>query len=254
MPHTIIVVPCFNEESRLPAEEFGRFLETTADVDLLFVDDGSTDATLERFSSLARGNPARISALDHGPNRGKAEAVRAGLREAFRREPCYAGFWDADLSTPLEELPRFVELLEERASCQAVFGSRVRLMGRWIERNALRHYAGRVFATLTSLTLGLPVYDTQCGAKLFRCTPEIMALFDEPFLTRWIFDVEIIARLIQAHAAGGAPDPHDAICEYPLRRWKDVPGSKVSPLDFFRGIRDLYRIHRTYLRHASRRA
>jgi hypothetical protein len=125
-------------------------------------------------------------------------------------------------------------------------------MGRRIERNALRHYAGRIFATLTSLTLNLPVYDTECGAKLFRCTPVLAALFDEPFLTRWTFDVEIIARMIQAHAAGRAPDPHEAICEHPLQRWQDVPGSKVSPLDFFRGIRDLCRIRLRYLRRIPR--
>lgn len=250
MAHTIIVVPCYNEESRLPAEAFARFLETTADVDMLFVDDGSTDATLDRLQELACRNPARISVLDQQPNRGKAEAVRAGLLEAFRRRPRYAGFWDADLSTPLEELPGFVGLLEQRASCQAVLGSRVKLMGRWIERNTLRHYAGRVFATLTSLTLDLPVYDTQCGAKLFRCIPEVMALFEEPFLTRWIFDVEIIARMIRAHGEGHLAEPRATICEYPLQRWTDVPGSKVSPLDFFGGIWNLYRIRRRYLRRA----
>ena len=103
---------------------------------------------------------------------------------AFDADPDYIGYWDADLETPLEAIPALCELLDARPDLEIVFGARVRLLGRAIARSALRHYLGRMFATAASMVLGLAVYDTQCGAKLFRASPAIRALFQEPFLTR----------------------------------------------------------------------
>jgi hypothetical protein len=137
-------------------------------------------------------------------------------------------------------------VLERRAEVDVVLGSRVRLLGRSIERRPSRHYIGRVAATAISIVLGLPVYDTQCGAKLFRANGEVPALFREPFTTGWAFDVEILARLIRQRAAAGA-SARAALYEQPLRRWHDAPGSKVKPLDYLVAARDLWRIHRRYL-------
>jgi hypothetical protein len=163
-------------------------------------------------------------------------------------EPDFAGYWDADLATPLETIADFCRLLESHAEIAMVFGARVRLLGRAIERSPLRHYLGRVFATAASLTMGLPIYDTQCGAKLFRVSPLVRSLFQQPFMTRWLFDVEIISRLIQACRRNGDRSPQDLIYEYPLETWTDVAGSKVKPLDFFKSFFDLARIYWTYLR------
>jgi hypothetical protein len=132
-----------------------------------------------------------------------------------------------------------------------VIGARVKLLGRKIERRAARHYIGRVFATAVSAILGLPVYDTQCGAKLFRVSPSIDALFQQPFLSRWIFDVEILARLIQGRRGKQLPPPEQVVYEYPLVEWRDVPGSKLTCGDFLRAGWELGRIYRGYFRAAA---
>jgi dolichyl-phosphate beta-glucosyltransferase len=129
-----------------------------------------------------------------------------------------------------------------------VFGARVRLLGRSIERRALRHYLGRMFATAASMMLGMSIYDTQCGAKLFRASPAILSLFQEPFLTRWLFDVEILARLLQARRGTRLPRAEDVIYEFPLHEWHDVAGSKVKARDFFKAFFGLAAIYWHYLR------
>src|SRR5436309_1538575 len=149
------------------------------------------------LESLRTEDPSRYAVLDLSRNGGKAEAVRRGVVSALERPPDFVGFWDADLATPLSELPSFVDVLARNKETQMVFGARVRLLGRDISRRPSRHYVGRVGATLISSTLGLPVYDTQCGAKLFRASDMFRDLFAAPFVSRWIFDVEIIARLVQ---------------------------------------------------------
>lgn len=249
MPRLALVVPCYNEAARLPAERMLAFVASDPDVGLVLVDDGSTDATRTQLEALAARRPEAISVLALPGNRGKGEAVRAGLLHAFAAGPDYVGYWDADLAAPLEEVARLRAVLEARPACDVVFGARVALLGRSIRRSALRHYLGRVFATLTAETLGVPIYDTQCGAKLLRATPEVRALFQEPFGTRWLFDVEILARLIAAHGGrAGRARVREAVYELPLDRWHDVADSKVRPLDLVRGMRDLARIWRRYLR------
>ena len=173
-------------------------------VEFLFVNDGSTDRTRQLLEQLVADDPERFSLLDLDRNRGKAEAVRRGMIAAFERRPDFAGFWDADLATPLGEIPTFIEVFETRSEVDLVFAARVRLLGRSISRNPGRHYFGRVGATLISSSLGLAVYDTQCGAKLFRTEDAIAALFAEPFISRWIFDVEIIARLVKQRGRDAA--------------------------------------------------
>ena len=242
-PHLILVVPCYNEESRLPVDVLRAFGLAGVRTELLFVNDGSKDGTLRLLRSLEAEDPARFSVLDLQPNRGKAEAVRQGIVAAAERKPDLVGFWDADLATPLSELASFLQVFETRPDIEMVFAARVRLLGRSISRNPSRHYVGRAGATLISSSLGLAVYDTQCGAKLFRVSEPMRAIFSEPFLSRWLFDVEIIARLVRQRGRDAAAK---AIYELPITTWHDVKGSKVKSTDFLRALRDLRKIHRAY--------
>jgi dolichyl-phosphate beta-glucosyltransferase len=235
-----IVVPCYNEAARLPQSAFDDFLSRHDDVGFVLVNDGSKDETLEVLRKLEGRWPGRVEVVDQQPNQGKAEAVRVGMLRAMDGRGTYAGFFDADLATPLEAIPEFVEVLDRNPRIDVVLGARVALLGRKVERNAARHYLGRVFATAASLVLGLPVYDTQCGAKLLRSTPVLRALFDRPFGSRWIFDVELIARYLTA------PGASEGLYELPLQSWIDVAGSRVKARDFLRAAGEMAAIYRTY--------
>lgn len=244
-PKVVIVVPCYNEARRLRTSDFLDFLDLHP-VDFLFVNDGSKDNTAEVLAKLRALRPDRIDVLDDGTNRGKAEAVRNGVLRAIANGCELVGFWDADLATPLDAIPDFVAILAARPDIDMVFGSRVKLLGRRVERRASRHYLGRIFATVVSTILRLPIYDTQCGAKLFRIGPDTRNLFDQPFCSRWVFDVELIARFIRKT---GCPDTAARrIYELPLQVWEDVAGSKVKPLDFLVSFTDVAKIYWKYIR------
>ena len=243
--HVILVIPCFNEERRLPVDALRAFHSDDVRVQFCLVNDGSRDGTLRLIESLHNSDPERFPMLNLDRNRGKAEAVRRGIEYAAGLNPEFVGFWDADLATPLDQLPFFFKVFRERPEKEMVFAARVRLLGREISRRPMRHYVGRVGATLISSSLGLAVYDTQCGAKIFRMTPAMRDVFAEPFISRWIFDVEIIARYVRAHGRDAAAR---AIYELPIMKWHDVEGSKVGPTDFVRALADLWKIHRAYRR------
>jgi len=247
-PSTLLVVPCYNEAERLPAGRFEAFAEQHGDVGFVFVNDGSRDRTQTVIDELVSRKPSAFSALELDCNAGKGEAVRAGMLEAIRRHPVYAGFWDADLSTPLEEIPRFVELYRRMPDKIMLAGSRVKMMGRQIERRAERHYAGRIFATGVSVVLDIQMYDTQCGAKLFRCTRDLAALFEEELHSKWLFDVELVLRIRRAAEGEGI---RSRIYEVPLNAWRDVAGSKIGYTDFLMAVLDLIALRVRY-RHWAR--
>ncbi|MBV9265932.1 MAG: glycosyltransferase [Acidobacteriaceae bacterium] len=242
-----VVVPCYNEAARLNVDAFRHYLAHTELTRLIFVDDGSKDETLTILKRLCWDLEDKTEVLACEANSGKAEAVRRGMMHALRvHRPEMVGFWDADLATPLDDIDCFHGLLRGRSELEMVFGSRVKLLGRHIERKAARHYLGRIFATVVSTMLELPIYDTQCGAKLFRVTEGTREIFADRFLSKWVFDVEIIARYQRLYRASGKK-LETAIYEYPLECWVDVAGSKVKPRDFVTALVDVARIKSKYL-------
>jgi glycosyltransferase involved in cell wall biosynthesis len=219
------VVPCFNEAARIDPSAFVA-MTSVPNVSVLFVDDGSTDGTVQLLENATRG-VGSVSVLRLEQNRGKGEAVRAGMLNATERGAEVVGYLDADGATPPDEWLRLVNVLETSPGVDAVLGSRVAMLGYDIRRRMARHYSGRVFATLAAVALGRPVYDTQCGAKVFLVTPRLLAALSEPFRTRWVFDVEMLQRLLTPQSAL-QPSPPAAVIEEPLRSWVDRPGSSLS--------------------------
>lgn len=234
-----LVVPCHNEAVRLDPDAFLRFLAAHPAVRLVLVDDGSDDGTRAVIERIRAASPGSVTALGHASRLGKAETVRAGILEGIAQGAPLVGFFDADLSTPLEAVDDFLALLRARPAIEFVLGSRVMLMGRDIRRKAVRHYLGRVFATAVSLVLDLPVYDTQCGAKVLRVNAATASLFEEPFHSPWIFDVELIARYLRLPVAPGDPARRDRLYELVLAGWHDRPGSKLRWHDFARAMLEL---------------
>lgn len=230
------VVPCYNEAARLDAAAFAA-LVANARVSVLAVDDGSKDATRALLDSIVSQHPGRISVLSLALNGGKAEAVRAGMNHALAAGALVVGYADADFATPPLELVRLFDELE-RTGAEVVLGSRIQRLGADIVRKELRHLAGRLFATVSSWTVGVPVYDTQCGAKLFRATPALAAALSEPFSSRWSFDVELLARLFGRLPSAESMDPKHAI-EVPLAQWHDIGGSKLHLPGMARAFADL---------------
>jgi glycosyltransferase involved in cell wall biosynthesis len=245
-PELVLVVPCYNEAGRLDVEAFLACAAARPSLRLLFVDDGSADATGEVLARMAAAAPANVAVVTLPANAGKAEAVRQGVLAGLAAGPAYVGYWDADLSTPLAALDDFLTVLQARPQVDVVLGSRVLLLGRDIRRLAWRHYLGRVFATAVSLTLDLPVYDTQCGAKVIRAGAAAAGLFAEPFRSRWIFDVELLARYLAVPVRDGGPPRRARLYELALRSWRHRSGSKLRPGGYVRAAVDLARIWWTH--------
>jgi dolichyl-phosphate beta-glucosyltransferase len=182
---------------------------------LIVVDDGSSDDTASVAErSLARAGRVGTLVIHVRPNRGKGYAVRAGLLAATAP---IALFTDADLSTPITEIPKLVGPIES-GECDLTFGSRAldrSLIG--VHQPWRREQGGRIINLIVRLATGLPFWDTQCGFKAFRmsvCRP----LAEAATIERFGFDVEY---LYVAHLAGLR------LREIPVR-WDHNDGSKLS--------------------------
>ncbi|MET0143705.1 MAG: glycosyltransferase [Ilumatobacteraceae bacterium] len=238
---TTIVVPCHDESARLDPAALVELAERAA-ADLVLVDDGSTDGTGDALRALAAASDGRIRVLALPRNVGKGEAVRLGMHDALDGGAALTGYFDADVATPPAEMARLVAIARERPELAVVMGARVGLLGHRVERSMVRHYLGRVFATASSLVLHLDVYDTQCGAKVFRDSPALRAALARPFTGRWVFDVELLGRL---HRGGIGVDE---MLEVPLGAWRDVAGSKLGLPGSAAAGADLVRVARALRR------
>ena len=224
---TGIIIPCYNEEKRLDVNTYVEFIRSHDDYHLCFVNDGSKDNTLQVLQSIQKQVQTRVSIVDVKKNAGKAAAVRSGARYLFSRQDIdYIGFIDADLSTDLNDFKKLVATLHNNDNLSLVHGSRGKGKGQ-IERNLFRNIFSKMIKMIVFLILGLPIEDTQCGAKVFRRNI-IPVAYNHPFLTRWLFDVEIFLRL-KKHF--GSKAIMNSMYEQPLDRWVHVEDSKLGMKD-----------------------
>ena len=244
-----VTIPCYNEAARLDLAQVDTLLADPR-FTLLFVDDGSRDATRDVLAAICERHQGRASYLVLPDNRGKAEAVRVGLRTSLERGAAVVGYYDADFATPPKELSRLADELEA-AQADVAMGSRVARLGADVDRHPLRHYMGRMFATTASLVLSMGIYDTQCGAKLFRATPALHHALSAPFSSRWAFDVELLGRLL-AGGEGAPPLPPSKLLEVPLRAWHDIGGSKLGSAAMVKAGTDLLRLAARVRLHGTR--
>lgn len=239
MTRVVLIVPCFNEADRWLDDYWTNLLQSG--LSLVFVDDGSTDSTAERI--VVSSDHDQASAVLLTNNRGKGEAVRAGLLHALEADADVVGFLDADCAFPWEEVVRLAEmserlLLTSSPQYQGVWSARVQLAGRSISRHASRHYFGRVVATAIAPWHRYDLYDTQSGYKLLRANEVLRATLQRPFDTRWFFDVELLQRWRQIT---GEPMP---IWEEPVMGWRDVPGSKINMSQGMQLVKDVIALRR----------
>lgn len=236
-----IIIPCYNEEKKLTVEEYSKFIKDNQDALLLFVNDGSTDSTIEKIKQFKTLHPENINYKSLEKNVGKAEAVRIGINECYDNYSTdYLAYLDADLAVSLEECKSLSSQLDE--DIEFCFGSRIKLLGSQIDRKTSRFFIGRFIATIISLLLAIDVYDTQCGCKVFK-RELVPYLYKKRFISRWLFDVEIFFRLIELF---GREKIDEKLKEIPLNRWIEKGDSKVKATYFFNIWFDLIKIRKEY--------
>jgi CheY-like chemotaxis protein len=237
-----VVIPCYNEETRLKTADFANFVKSNHGYLLCFVNDGSKDNTLDVLKKFELENNESVVIYDCEKNGGKAEAVRLGILELLKDKSLdYIGFLDADLSTNFDD---FVDLAKTISGSEykLVAGSRINRMGANIIKQSSRGIISKTINFIIRKILGMEFQDTQCGAKIMK--REVAEnIFNTPFYTRWIFDVEIFLRMKQHY---GTEKIQSLIAEQPLKRWVHEDGSKLSMKDSIKIVGQLYTIYSKY--------
>lgn len=239
MPSLSIIIPCHNEEQRLNTSSICSFLHSTENVNIVFVNDGSTDNTQKVLEAIQQNYPSRVDIIHQQKQTGKAEAVRTGLLFSCKENKAgYHGFLDADLAISLDEFFRLFHVLCASRK-KFIFGSRIKKLGSVISRNEWRHFYSRVIATFTGFITQLDIYDTQCSAKIFD-TETVLIFTAAPFKTKWLFDLEIASRI--NNDLGSLQTG----MEEPLLSWTEKKGSKLRWYHFYKIAGEIITIYKFY--------
>jgi dolichyl-phosphate beta-glucosyltransferase len=195
MNNLLFLVPCFNEEHRFPLDYWRKLIDNK-NFNFLFINDGSTDKTLEILTSIKSDNTKLVRLPK---NVGKSNALRYGLLKAYEDSNKYVLIIDSDASFSIECIFDFIarveyEEISNSISYQAFFAARVKLAGRFVNRIFSRHIYSRVFHTILGFTNRELPYDTNCGMKILNLENIPSSIFLAPFKSRWFFEIEMIRR------------------------------------------------------------
>jgi dolichyl-phosphate beta-glucosyltransferase len=238
-----IVIPCYNEEKRFPYSNFLQFAQNHPEVVLCFVNDGSKDKTLAVLHAIQMECPSNIAVYSLKQNSGKSEAVRQGMIHVHNQYDVHMlGFLDADLATKPEEWLEMAKYKEAYPQYGAIVGSRIQRLGAEINRNDSRSLFSAVIKKFIKIILKAPFQDTQCGAKIFQ-RDLVPFLFKKPFLTPWLFDVEIFLRLQKKF---GRATLQKGVLEFPLMHWSEIGGSKLTLKHTLKIPAQLMKLHYQY--------
>lgn len=242
MKKAIFIIPFFNEETRIDILEYKLAFNEYQSIDFLLIDDGSKDNTSTILMSFEKDFD-NVSTLLLVKNVGKAEAIRKGVLSINENDYEYLGYLDADLATPISEMIRLVDFSVENNKFDFVMGSRIKLIGNEVIRSMKRHYFGRVFATIISqFILKTPIYDTQCGAKIIK-SKLAKSLFEKPFLTKWLFDVELLLRFKAIDSKYIYKTR-----EFPLNIWVEKGDSKIKFTDLLLVPYQIFKLYISYVK------
>lgn len=221
----VIVVPCYNEENRLNITRFGNFLANNNKYSICFVNDGSSDSTIEMLKEFQNQHPDNCTVLDLKVNQGKAEAVRAGVNFSIKsKEVESVGYLDADLATDFEDYDILASKLQDPLNNRlCVFGSRKLDDQSDIKRSLMRDFASKIVGILIRFILKMPIKDTQCGAKVFS-SQLAKQIFSKSFKSKWLFDIELFIRIKNMYANRA----FNKLEEVALQRWVEVGDSKIT--------------------------
>lgn len=231
-----IIIPCYNESKRLKIPELD-LLAKHPNIVVYLANDGSTDTTQEVIETYAKTR-TNVIAIQYEKNEGKAQTIFKTIHQLKNNKKIdYIGYLDADFAT---DATQFIKLINNLLSSNKsyIFGSRIATLSSHIKRSVLRHYIGRIVITLLNLKYKLGIYDSQCGAKLF--SKEIInEIASTPFYTNWLFDIEIFLRLKDKNLL------YNGI-EFPLEKWEDISGSKITSKEIRKILLDFYKLHKNY--------
>jgi glycosyltransferase involved in cell wall biosynthesis len=230
-----LIFPCFNEAHRINVVKLNEFINSVG-ADTFFVDDGSTDRSTQLLTEVKNVSKFKIEVLALEKNIGKTNAIRHGLMYCAEQGYQTALIQDIDLPFSASDVLKSAQKLKESDS-DICSGARVRLAGSPTFRSPLRHWAGRIVATLIYIFYSSDFYDPQSPCKAYKLK-SVIPLLNKPLKTRWFGDIELLRRARKS-------EQKIKTTEFTLEEWKDVPDGKIKLGSLFAVAVDFLKIRIT---------